>query len=160
MVLTIDIGNSRITVGLYGSDGAPRFVAALDSGRDLPRDRCALELAGLFRLYGQDPAQVDGAILSCVVPPLETAVADAVALLTSRRPLVVGPGIKTGLNIRSDLHNQLGSDFVASSIWRYICLLALIFTPGPMVEAVTQLLMYWPLAAAGLARTIAPMRVL
>ena len=40
------------------------------------------------------------------------------------------------------------------------CLLALIFTPGPIVEAVTQLLMYWPLAAAGFARTMAPMRVL
>ena len=42
----------------------------------------------------------------------------------------------------------------------YICLLALIFTPGPIVLAVTQLLMYWPLAAAGLARMMALMRVL
>ena len=75
-----------------------------------------MDLLNLCRLYGEDVRSVEGAILSCVVPPLEASMVSAVEFLTGKRPLVVGPGIKTGLNIRSDLHNQLGSDIVASSV--------------------------------------------
>lgn len=116
MILTIDIGNSSITVGLFDPDGRPRFVSSLETTKNKSRDRCAMDLSGIFRLYGEDVRAVDGAILSCVVPPLEAGMVGAVEFLTGKRPLVVGPGIKTGLNIRSDLHNQLGSDIVASSV--------------------------------------------
>ena len=116
MILTIDIGNSSITVGLFAPDGQPRFVASLETARNKSRDRCAMDLLGLFQLHGEDVGTVEGAILSCVVPPLEAAMASAVEFLIGKRPLVVGPGVKTGLNIRSDLHNQLGSDIVASSV--------------------------------------------
>ena len=116
MILTIDIGNSSITAGIYGADERPRFVSCLETSRHKSRDRCAMDLLNLCRLYGEDVRSVEGAILSCVVPPLEASMVSAVEFLTGKRPLVVGPGIKTGLNIRSDLHNQLGSDIVASSV--------------------------------------------
>ena len=116
MILTIDIGNSSTTVGLFGPDGSPRFVSSLETIKNKSRDRCAMDLTALCQLYGEDVKAVDGAILSCVVPPLEASMVEAVRFLTGKRPLVVGPGVKTGLNIRSDLHNQLGSDIVASSV--------------------------------------------
>lgn len=116
MILTIDIGNSSTTVGLFGPDARPRFVSSLETAKNKSRDRCAMDLMALFHLYGENILGVDGAILSCVVPPLESSMVDAITFLTGKKPLVVGPGIKNGLNIRSDLHNQLGSDIVASSV--------------------------------------------
>ena len=70
----------------------------------------------MLNLYGAQAQTVDGAILSSVVPPLTAVFIDAIARLTGKPPLVVGPGIKTGLNIKAEIHNQLGSDIVASSV--------------------------------------------
>ncbi|MEG2000006.1 MAG: type III pantothenate kinase, partial [Evtepia sp.] len=80
------------------------------------KDQCALDLLGVFRLYGADIKKVSGAIVSSVVPPLTAAISDAIAMLIGKAPLIVGPGLKTGMNIRSETHNQLGADIVASSV--------------------------------------------
>lgn len=127
MILTIDIGNSNTSIGLYGLDGKQIFVSSVETRPGSSRDRCAMDLLGAFGLYGADCKAVSGAIISCVVPPLESAMTEAVAFLTGKRPLTVGPGIKTGLNIRSDLHNQLGSDMVAC------CVGALAKYPSPVI---------------------------
>ena len=92
------------------------FRALLETSRSKTRDQCAIELLGVFQLYGADACTVDGAILSSVVPPLTTIFIDAIARLTGTPPMVVGPGIRTGLNIKAEIHNQLGSDIVASSV--------------------------------------------
>lgn len=126
MVLTIDVGNSTTAVGLF-NDGHAVFRASLETIRQTSSDRCAIDILSVFQLYGADIHAVDGAILSCVVPPLEDSILRAVELLIGKKPLVVGPGIKTGLNIRSDLHNQLGSDIVAC------CVAALAAYPSPIV---------------------------
>ena len=75
-----------------------------------------MDLLGIFGLHRADIASVSGAILSCVVPPMQAIMSGAIARLTGRPPMVVGPGIKTGLNIKAEIHNQLGSDIVASSV--------------------------------------------
>lgn len=116
MVLAVDVGNSNITFGLFHSDGKLAFLSSLETERNKTRDRCAIDLLGVFSLHRADIRAVDGAILSSVVPPLTAAMRGAVALLTGRAPMVVGPGIKTGLNIKAEIHNQLGSDIVASSV--------------------------------------------
>lgn len=116
MVLTVDIGNSSTSVGLYNDSGKHVFLSSIETRANKSRDHCAMDLLNIFQLYQADIAAVHGAILSCVVPPLTAGMSEAIAFLTGKRPLVVGPGIKTGLNIRSDLHNQLGSDIVASSV--------------------------------------------
>lgn len=115
MILTLDVGNTSCKLGAY-EDGKLRFCGALETSLHRTRDRCAMDILGLFRLYGAEVAAVEGAVLSCVVPPLEAAVCGALEQITGRKPLLVGPGVKTGLNIRSDLHNQLGSDIVASAV--------------------------------------------
>ncbi len=116
MILAVDVGNSTTTVGLFEGGGKLRFRAALETSRKKTRDQCAIDLLGVFRLYGADPAQVSGAILSSVVPPLTAIFTDAIARLMGKPPMVVGPGIKTGLNIKAEIHNQLGSDIVASAV--------------------------------------------
>ena len=116
MVLAVDVGNSNTTVGLFDGAGRLTFRSTLETSRGKTRDQCAVELLGVFQLYGADARAVDGAILSSVVPPLTAVFIDAIARLTEKQPLVVGPGIKTGLNIKAEIHNQLGSDIVASSV--------------------------------------------
>jgi len=116
MILAVDVGNSNITFGLFQKDGTPAFLSALETVRNKTRDRCAMDLLGVFGLHRADISAVDGAILSSVVPPLTAAMIGAVSMLIRRAPMVVGPGIKTGLNIKAEIHNQLGSDIVASSV--------------------------------------------
>ncbi len=112
----MDVGNSITTISLFDDGGTAVFFSELETDKNKSRDQCAIDLLGVFQLYGADIKAVQGAILSCVVPPLSASVVGAVERLTGKRPMVVGPGLKTGLNIRSDLHNQLGGDIVASSV--------------------------------------------
>ena len=116
MILAVDVGNSNTTVGLFDGAGSLAFRSTLETARGQTRDQCAIQLLGVLNLYGADVRGVDGAILSSVVPPLTAIFVDAMARLTGKPPLVVGPGIKTGLNIKAEIHNQLGSDIVAASV--------------------------------------------
>ena len=116
MVLAIDVGNTNITIGLFEKDGTPAFFSDIATNKDKTSDQCAMDLLGVFHLYQADMRQVQGAIISCVVPPLVASITEAVERIVGKPPLMVGPGMKTGLNIRSDLHNQLGGDLVAASV--------------------------------------------
>ena len=127
LVLAIDIGNSSVTVGLFDPNGALRFRSDLTTEKGATRDRCAVTLLDVFRLYRADIGQVTGAIISSVVPPITAAMCEAVEFLTGRTPLLMGPGIKTGLNIKSDIHAQLGTDIVATSV------AAIAKYPGPII---------------------------
>ncbi len=116
MILAIDIGNTNTTIGLFERDGKLKLRSALETDKGKTPDQFAINVLDVFRLYGADIKSVSGAILSSVVPSLTANVADAVRLLIGRAPVVVGPGIKTGLNIRAEIHNQLGADIVATSV--------------------------------------------
>ena len=116
MVLTIDIGNSTTSIGLYGPDGKLRFRSDLATSRNTSQDQCAISLMGVFTLYQADIQAVTGAIMSSVVPSVTGAMFKAIRMLTGKAPMVMGPGVKTGLNIKSDIHTQMGSDIVACSV--------------------------------------------
>ena len=116
VVLTIDIDNSTTNVGLFDRSGTLRFRSGLTTSRNPTRDQCAISLMNLFTLYHADLKEVSGAVISSVVPSVTAHMSGAVELLTGKAPMLMGPGIKTGLNIKSDLHNQLGSDIVACSV--------------------------------------------
>lgn len=127
LVLAIDVGNSVTTVGLFTPDGALRFRSTLPTRKSATRDQCAVDLAQVFQLYGFDLKSVSGSIISSVVPPVTAAISGAAEFLTGRAPMLMGPGVKTGLNIRSDIHNQMGTDIVASSV------AAIAKYPGPVI---------------------------
>lgn len=115
MLLVIDAGNTNITVGAYNGDDLV-FVSRLATDRTLTEDRIAIDVNSIFSLYNVCSRSFRGAIISSVVPELTLALKNAVARITGHVPYVVGPGIKTGLNIRIDNPAELGSDLVAGAV--------------------------------------------
>lgn len=116
MILAIDVGNTGTTIALFSEDGTLSFQSELGTDTKMTDDRCAIDLMGVFQLYQADLGAVKGSIMSSVVPPITSAYVRTLRRLTGRAPLVVGPGLKTGLNIKAEIHNQLGSDIVASAV--------------------------------------------
>ena len=116
MLLAIDVGNSIISVGLFGPNQDLKFLASLDTDRRKTADQISIDLVNIFKLYGFDLADVTGAIFSSVVPPMNFMMTKALSRLLGKPPMIVGPGVKTGLNIRMEVHNQLGADLVANAV--------------------------------------------
>ncbi len=116
MLLAVDIGNTKIAAGLFAEGGLLRFKSSFLSDIRKTADQCAMDIAGAFFLHGEDPKNVAGAIVSSVVPPATAPVCAAIKFLTGREPMVLGPGIKTGLDIRLQNHPELGQDIVACAV--------------------------------------------
>lgn len=116
MILAIDVGNIGTTIALFSEEGTLSFQSELGTDAKMTDDSCAIDLMGVFQLYQADLGAVKGAILSSVVPPITSAYVRTLRRLTGKTPLIVGPGLKTGLNIKAEIHNQLGSDIVASAV--------------------------------------------
>jgi type III pantothenate kinase len=115
MLLAIDAGNTNLTLGLF-EGGTLCFQARLATQRYLTADQLAMQFIDVFRLNSADPAQCTDAVVSCVVAELSHAIAAAAQKLTGRAPLVIAPGIKTGLNIKIDDPGQLGADLIATAV--------------------------------------------
>lgn len=115
MILAIDVGNTNIVLGGI-VDGKQIFFARLASDRNKTADQYALDIQGLFALHGVKVEEIEGGILSSVVPYLQTVIPNAIRLLTGIDIMVVGPGIKTGLNIRMDDPGTVGSDLIVSAV--------------------------------------------
>ena len=115
MLLTLDMGNTNITIGVFDGE---RLMLESRVATDLTKmeDQYAIDLMDIFRLYQINARDFEGAILSSVVPPLEHAVRGAVKKVTGMTPLMVGPGMKTGVNIRIDNPAQLGPDLLVGAV--------------------------------------------
>lgn len=116
MLLAIDVGNSNTSVGLFGKDGTLQFLASLDTDSRKTADQISIDLMNLFKLYDYDYKKVTGAILCSVVPPLNFMMQKALTRLLGKPPMVVGPGVKTGLNLRLTVQTQVGADIVANAV--------------------------------------------
>ena len=115
MILTIEIGNSTITLG--GVEGEEiRFECRINTDRVKTSDTYCIDLKTLFEIYGIDLNAIEGVIISSVVPQVLNSVRTAIRKLLNTEPLVVGPGIKTGLDIRLENPGQMGSDLVAADV--------------------------------------------
>ncbi|MBQ2941841.1 MAG: type III pantothenate kinase [Clostridia bacterium] len=115
MILAIDIGNSNIVVGAI-KNGEISFISRLETNHNRLEDEYATYILGILQLYGVDKNEFEGAIISSVVPPLSAVLSRATEKLIGKTPLILGPGIKTGLNIKTDNPSQLGSDIVANNV--------------------------------------------
>lgn len=116
MLLAIDIGNSNISVGLFDQKRDLKFLSSIDTDSRKTADQISIDLMNIFSLYQFDLRDVSGAIFSSVVPPINFMMAKALTRLLGKPPMIVGPGVKTGLNIRMEIHNQLGADLVAGAV--------------------------------------------
>lgn len=115
MILAIDVGNTNIVLGGI-RDGKQVFSSRLASDRNKTADQYALDIQGIMTMYGVSPHDFDGGIISSVVPYLQTVIPAAVKLLTGLDIMVVGPGIRTGLNIRVDNPASVGSDLIVAAV--------------------------------------------
>lgn len=115
MILAIDIGNSHIVLGCIEND-IIRFEARMATDRVKTADQYSAELKGLLELYQIDRSAIEGTIISSVVPQVLNAVMEAVRKLVDRRCIVIGPGLKTGLNIRIDNPLEVGSDLIVAAV--------------------------------------------
>ncbi len=115
MLLVMDMGNTCITLGVY-DDEKLTVTARLSTDRGRTEDQYAVELHNILALHGLDYVSFRGAIIGSVVPSLNFALSRAVELAIGVKPLVVGSGIKTGLNIKIDDPAQTGADLVCGGV--------------------------------------------
>ncbi len=115
MIIAIDVGNTNIVLGAI-ENGEQVFSARLASDRSKTADQYALDIQGILTMHRIDPRQLEGGILSSVVPYLQSVIPQAVKILTGIDLMVVGPGMKTGLNIRMDDPATVGSDLIVAAV--------------------------------------------
>ena len=115
MILTIEIGNSTITLG--GVEGEDiRFECRINTDRVKTSDTYCIDLKTLFEIYGIELSSIEGVIIASVVPQVLNSVRTAIRKLLGKEPIVVGPGIKTGLDIRLENPGQMGAGLVAADV--------------------------------------------
>ena len=115
MILAIDIGNTNVVIGGFENDRI-EFTARVATDVRRTEEQYAVEIHQILHLYGYSAKEMEGSIISSVVPPLTTVMKTALRKITGKKPLVVGPGLKTGLNIKLDNPASLGADRVADTV--------------------------------------------
>lgn len=115
MILAVDVGNSNIVIGGLTGDEIT-FEARLRTDATKTSDEYCIDLKMILEVYHVDPSQLEGAIISSVVPQVLNSMKTAVTKLTGHTALVVGPGLKTGLNIQVDVPSQVGSDRIVIAV--------------------------------------------
>ncbi|WP_139492567.1 type III pantothenate kinase [Brevibacillus dissolubilis] len=115
MLLVIDIGNSNIVLGLYkGEDLTHHWRIATD--RNKTEDEYGMLVYNLFLSVGLRLDQVDGVIMSSVVPPLNKTIERMCLKYFHKKALCIGPGIRTGLNIKSEHPREVGADRIVNAV--------------------------------------------
>lgn len=115
MILAVDIGNSNIVLGCF-DENEILFEDRLSTDREATVLEYAVIIKTSLEMHKLEYEQITGAIISSVVPSVTENVQQAVFRLTGQQAMVVGPGVKTGLNILLDDPKQLGSDRVADAV--------------------------------------------
>lgn len=115
MLLAVDIGNTNIKFGIFDRDVLIRTLT-ISCNKNKTADEYGVELYSLIRVMGIHRTDFDGCIISSVVPVVTARIRSAVMDLLGIESLVVGPGIKTGLNIRIEDPSQLGADLVVACV--------------------------------------------
>ena len=115
MLLAIDVGNTNIVLGCI-DEGKIGSVVRIHTDTRETEAEYTIKLKEIFYAYGMDVAAFDGAILSSVVPPVTESLRRAVKTLTGLDCLIVGPGMKTGMNVRIDDPGTLAGDIVVGSV--------------------------------------------
>lgn len=115
MILAIDIGNSNIVIGcIEGGEIQNETRIATDLVKT--SDQYCFDLKNMLSLSDVPVSRLEDVIISSVVPPVLNSMRTAVLKLTGKKPFVVGPGIKTGLNILLDNPQQVGSDLIVAAV--------------------------------------------
>ncbi len=115
MLLTMDIGNTNINIGLFKGDDLA-VSARLATERQKTDDQYAMDFTNIFVMHKIDFNDIHGVVISSVVPEITESVTNAIRKLTGKDALILSPGVKTGLNILIDNPAQLGADLAAGAV--------------------------------------------
>lgn len=115
MILAIDMGNTNIVIGCV-DDEKIYFEERLSTDHSKTELEYAIGFKTVLELYGIESNDIKGAIISSVVPQLVNVIKSAVEKIIGITPLIVGPGVKTGLNLLMDQPKQVGSDLVVDAV--------------------------------------------
>ena len=115
MILTIDIGNTNIELGVVDEQGIV-FQERISTDIDRTELEYAVLIKNALEVHGLTGDEITGSIMSSVVPPLVHIIKSAIKKLIGITPMVVGAGLKTGLDIKIDNPKTLGADIVVDSV--------------------------------------------
>lgn len=115
MILAVDVGNTHTVLGLFGDSGLDGHWR-VSSNPALTADEIRVKVAGLLAEEDYSWADIDHAILCSVVPRLTTAYEEIAERACGRAPMIVGPGLKTGVTIRYDNPHEVGADRIVNAV--------------------------------------------
>lgn len=115
MILCADVGNTHVVFAVYDNEEL-RFTARLRSDSTRTEDQYASELLSILDIHKTDVSSIDGAVIGSVVPTLTSILSKAIKMVTGRDSVILGPGVKTGLNIKLDNPAECGADLVATAV--------------------------------------------
>ena len=115
MILTVDIGNSNIVLGVV-EENEILFEARLRTDATKTSDEYCIDLKMIMEVNHVEVNAIEGSIVASVVPPVLNSIHTAIMKLTGKKCLVVGPGLKTGLNIAIENPGQTGADLVVGCV--------------------------------------------
>ncbi len=118
MLLAIDIGNTNIVIGKFSGKKLELVTRIMTNPRETDSEYAA-KIKNILDLDNAENGKIDGAIISSVVPPLTKTIKNAVKTLYNIDALVVGPGIKTGINLQVDNPAQVGADLICACVAAY-----------------------------------------
>ena len=118
MILTLDIGNTNIKTALFeGMEMVQYWRVSTD--RNMSSDEYGILLMNLFAHNHISPEQVDGIMISSVVPQINFTIEHMCKTYFGMEPRIIGPGVKTGINIKYENPRELGSDRIANAVAAY-----------------------------------------
>ncbi len=118
MILTLDIGNTNIKTALFDGDEMVKYWR-LSTNITNTSDEYGITIMNLFRHEGVDPHNVEGIVMSSVVPTVNFTIEHMCQNYFGVAPMVIGPGVRTGINIRYENPRELGSDRIANAVAAY-----------------------------------------
>lgn len=115
MILLVDVGNTNIVLGVYKNS---EYIASWRISTDIKKtsDEYSIQVMQLFTQSVLDPKEVEGIIISSVVPNIMHSLENMIKKCFGKNPIVVGPGVKTGINIKYDNPKEVGADRIVNAV--------------------------------------------
>lgn len=115
MILLVDAGNTNIVLGVYKDK---KYIASwrISTEGNKTSDEYSIQIMQLFTLSNLDPENVKGIIVSSVVPNIMHSLENMLRRCFNQEPIIVGPGIKTGINIKYDNPKEVGADRIVNAV--------------------------------------------
>ncbi|WJY26712.1 MULTISPECIES: type III pantothenate kinase [Sporosarcina] len=115
MLLVLDTGNTNIVLGVYEGDGLKHHWR-METYRQKTEDEYAMQVKSLFAHVGLEFSDISGIIISSVVPPVMHPLEQMCKKYFKQEPVIVGPGVKTGLNIKYENPREVGADRIVNAV--------------------------------------------